>query len=250
MQALRIAAVAVYASVGWIVWHRQTSDNAQLANRGFSVWWLGLAALGVVTVPAGFGWNIAESGLTVWRIWIYVLIPVIYVALGGLLYYMLYLYTGRHGLYKPIVGFYVLLTAFLVWVVEGGRPFLATDEGGETVVEYATPLPDWVGLTWSLLVILPVLVAAIMYGALFFRTHVREVRYRIALVSGGIVLWFTFSFVTTLASIGSATDEAPYWQDVTGQLLGLLAASMALLAFMPPLRIRRWFEGEAVGVSA
>lgn len=244
LQGLRLVSMAIYTAVAVIVIRRHVSHEAKLANQAFATWWLGLAILGLFSVPAGFGWNPADAGLLVWRIWIYVLIPLIYVALGGLLYYLLYLYTGRHAIYKPIVGFYILMTVFLVWLIEGNGPYITTDEMGETTVEFVRESAEWVGLTFSLGLVLPIFLAALAYGILFFRVEGRPQKYRIALISGGILIWFAFSLFNTISGIGSEETEQSFQQQVISQLLGLLAASMALIAFAPPPFIQGWLDAE------
>lgn len=241
LQGLRITAMVVYAIVGIIVLRRRPMPDARLANLGFALWWLGLAALGVLSIPAGFGWNLAEQGLVVWRLWIYLLIPMIYVALAGLLYYLLYLYTGRRAIYRPVAAFYLAMTGYLVWLVEGGRPFLTTDEAGQAMVDFADPIPEWATLLWSVLLVLPVLAAAVAYGVLFFRTHDREARFRIALVASAIILWFSFSLINTVLGFGSEA-EASFVEQAISQSLGLLAAVMTLFAFAPPPPVRRWLH--------
>lgn len=95
------------------------------------------------------------------------------------------------------------LTIFFIVYVEAQQPFYnaALDpEASEAVgSEYVDEAPAWADLLFSRSLLLPSLVAAGAYFALFFRAKDAKVRYRILLLSGGFILWMGFSIGSTLS---------------------------------------------------
>lgn len=240
LEAIRLAASVVYAIVAMLITRRPVDPDARLAQYGFAFWWLGIAALGIVSIPSGLGWNVVESGLLAWRAWIYFVFGVVFVALAGLLYYLLYLYTGRRALWRSVVLFYALLMAFTAYLVEGFGPYVGTEDGTTTVL-FEQEHPPLLLLVLSLSLSLPPLAAALAYFLLLFRLEDRESRYRIMLVSGGLGAWFFYSVLATIFRFITDTQTS-YVGNVVGQLFGLLAALLVLLAFAPPPSVRRWID--------
>lgn len=242
LEAVRLAASVVYVIVATLILRRPVDPEARPAQYGFATWWLGVAALGVASVPSGLGWNVAESGVLAWRAWVYFVFGVVFLALAGLVYYLLYLYTGRRRLWRAVLLFYVLLAAYMVYLVEGFGPYVGVQEGTTTVL-FEREHPPLAALAFSLGLSLPPLAAALAYFLLLFRLDDRESRYRIMLVSGGLGLWFLYSVLATLFRFITDTDPT-YLSTVVGQLFGLLAAVLVLLAFAPPRPVRRWIDGQ------
>ncbi len=248
LAALGAVAALLYLWVAWLQSKRPAHGPAQGAIRGFVIWWAGLGLLGFLTLFFTFGPDLATYGLTVVRIVIYALLGGIFVMLAGLAYYLLYLYTGSRRTLIAIAVFYVLMSALLVFLIEGFDPHIADnavhiEPGEESAVEFHTheEPPAWASATFSLGIIVVPLAAAIAYALLFFRTDDRTARYRIAMVSSGFVLWFAYSALGTLAALVSGSTTQSFMQQLIGQLLGVLAATLTLLAYHPPRRLQRRF---------
>lgn len=250
-----LAAVAaiLYLAVARLQAKRHVSQEARPALVGFILWWGGLGLIGLVTAVLRFGPALDEHGLIVYRFVFYPLVALIFVMVAGLVYYLLYLYTGRSsGLY--VVGlFYALLFVLLVWLMEAhGLHFAeagghAGEEPGVRVHSHE-PTPGWADLVLGVGLILPPFFAAIAYGLLFFRTKDLTARFRIAFVSAGFILWFGFSLLGTLSRALTGTERS-FAGQVTGQLLGLLAAVLVLIAYDPPRRVRERFGIRAIDDS-
>lgn len=242
LQGLSGVAAILYLVVAIVQARRPVSREAREARNGFVFWWGGLAALGVFGLLTSTVLDTSELGVNGYRIMLYTLIPVLMGMLAGLVYYLIYLYTGSRRAIPWVSAGYSLLMMLAVLFVELQDPYVGLDpETGERGLLYAKEAAPWMGATFSLLLVAPPFAAAVAYAALFFRTADRTARYRIAMVSGGFVLWFGFSLLGTLGSLaaGEAGGEQGFARQLTGQLLGVLAGVLVLLAYYPP----RWVRG-------
>lgn len=240
LDALSGIAAVVYAVVAYVQLRRPVSAEGRSARNGFVLWWAGVAFIGLFGLAIGRLADTETWSLTTYRILLYTFIPIIFVALGGLVYYLLYLYTGRGTILRYVVAFYLIMTVAFVVFVEAQDPFIGPDpDTGETGLQYANEAPAWASLLFSLALLLPPFAAAVAYFALWFQTKDRTVRYRILLVSGGFVLWMGFSLLGSLTRFASGVEEQGFAAQLIGQLLGLLSAALVLLAYYPPPFMRK-----------
>ncbi len=236
LTALRVASAVAFLVVAAFLLRRQVSGAAVAANRAFALWWGLLGLVGIIGLVLEHGPNLAHQGLETTLAVIYVYLVILYTALGGLLYYLLFVYTGRPGWLWVVAAFYVGLTIYTVLLVQLQDPFIGPGDDGELGLELAN---EWgprhpASIGFSLALILPPLAAAAAYFMLFFRVDDATAKYRILLVSGGIVLWFGFSLVGLVAGAASGEAEQSMAQQIISQSLGLAAAGMVLAAYVPP----------------
>lgn len=238
-----LAAAAIYAAVARMLAARPVEASAVRARRAFSTWWGVLSLLSLYgafadAVTLAGGWTLPLLVAAT-----HVLMLAILLGLAGLLYYLIYLYTGREGAWKPILAFYVAFWAFLVYYIEALRPD-GIQEGVITPqLHYlhdpsASPLAPLLGL----LLVGPIIAAALGYFTLFFRTREPTQRYRIAVVALSIVLWFSFSLV---GSVTGVNRDLPWV--IASRAVSLAAAACVYAAYRPPRWVqRRWgVEGVA-----
>lgn len=212
------------------------SDD-RLAWLAFRVWWLAIGlstALGAVrTLMALF----AVDSLAAYSILTLVLTLVLCAALWGLLYYLVYLYTGNRSWVWPLAGFYGLiflgLISYLFLVL---RPIGVSLDNGAASMQYANDAPDLYGLIVVLVILLPQLLAALAYLSLYFRLHERTQKYRILLVSLSILIWFA----SPLVGLGLGISNFPWW-DLLSRIIGLAAVLLIYAAYYPPKFIQRRF---------
>ncbi len=257
LAALGAVAAFLYFGVAWLQSRRRVHAPAQGALRGFIIWWAGLGALGLLTLFFTFGPGIESYGLGVVRLVIYALLGGIFVMLAGLAYYLLYLYTGRPRTLWYIAGYYALMMVLLVYLIEGFDPHIADNavhlmagESGEVIFHTHREPPAWASATFSLGIVGPPLAAALAYALLYFRTHDKTARFRIALVSTGFVLWFAYSAVGALAALVTDSTTQSFTQQLVGQFLGVLAAALTLVAYNPPRRLQDRFGLRRVDQAA
>src|SRR6185295_13977394 len=113
-----VTAASIYSYVGWRLSKRViSSSEARLAWGSFTVWWYGVAA---TTLIGGFQSFLGALGFTSLPIFVtatYINILTICLALWGLLYYLIYLFTGNRRLLVPLAGFYMTYYILLVYYI-------------------------------------------------------------------------------------------------------------------------------------
>ncbi len=216
---------------------RPVEEENRLALLQFATWWYGIGAIsaisGIESLSVWVGTlPLAEVvGLT------YLTVLVLCVALGGLLGHLVFLYTGRHRLF-PLSLFYGLLYLLLLFYISFSEPSAVTSSFGRVGLSYARPVAEaWTLLAVGLLIV-PEIGAAIAYLSLSWRTSAPTLRFRIRLVGGAIVLWFT------VGPLQGAVESSLGLTVVASPLLGVIAAFLVLVAYHPPQLFRRlWHVG-------
>lgn len=229
-------AAAVYLYVGRLVARRQVQGEARLAWQMFALWWYGLGATtlvgGVLTVAAASG----RADLNLFLALTMMNLLIICAALLGLLYYLLYLFTGRYDLWRPLVGFYVAYFALLVYFVIASQPVGIKVTGWTAALDYAAPIRGAFFTAILALLVFPQIIGALAYFSLVRRLSEPTQRYRVALVSWSIIVWFLSTFLASATGL----SDADWWQ-AASRLLGLGAAVTVVLAYQPPAFVqRRW----------
>jgi hypothetical protein len=253
---LSAVGAALYLYIGFVLGKRPTSDEARLAARGFQAWWYGLGGISLVAIVFTF---VSLTDLVAYLAFIYLVIIGIFVALAGLVYYLLYVYTGRRSLWKPVALVYLALTVFLVWFIHGfGGVCLYPDEatagcqlpqnweaGDDPTFSSFEERPEWVGTLFSVLLVLPPLLAALAYFLLFFQVKETTQKYRVAMVSVGFIFWFGTSFLSQVLGL----NQSETWGYVSSSI-GLVASVIILMAFKPPAWIQKRLGVQAIAQEA
>lgn len=238
---LATAAAVLYAFVGTLTLRRETSGpDARRAVRLFAVWWYGLAALTVVgtlrtlVVVAGY------TDPALHNVFSWITIAPLVAVLWGLVSYLAYIYTGDPRSFSFSTAFHLLLLFALVYLVVA-RPITGVALGTYGVqLTYGFELPVAATAAIIAAIILPVLLAAIAYASLYFRTDDRSARYRIAMVSGAFVFWFGS------VGLGGVLRLSQHgWWPIASRVIALVATLMVLAAYLPP----RWVR-ESFGIRA
>ena len=229
-----LVAATIYAYVGWRLSKRSiASSEAKLAWRSFTVWWYGLATTTLIT---GLLNLFGAFGLTILPLFItasYINSLVICVALWGLLYYLIYLFTGNSQLLGPLAIFYIFYYGLLVYYITASVPESISVERWSTTLDYRTPLTGPFFVFLIVLLLLPQIGAGFAYFTLYFRVTEATQKYRVLLVSWSIIIWF----LSPLIALAGGLAEQDWWQ-LTSRLIGLAAAATILMAYLPP----RWLK--------
>ena len=225
----------LYLYIGHVLRGRQVSSDARLANGMFVLWWQALGALGLLGVGILVLYMADSLPLWLYRSYVTLVLLGLFVALWGLQFYLVYLYTGSRRSFVPLGVFYGLLFIGTLALIEYmGSPEGLTDNGWAIEVDPEPPeLGLAFGLGFTLLIIGPQLVAAIAYARLFSKTRDRTQRYRIALITGSIIVWFGSSLVATGAQ---ASDDLTY--QLFSRIISIAGALVILMAYKPPQWIR------------
>lgn len=238
---LAFAIALLYTLVGRITLARPSSSaDARLAIRLFAVWWFGLAvvtlisaartllaAVGVLDLPLHMTLGFAA------------LLPLV-ACLWGLVYYLLYIYTGDRRLFVPVTVMHAGILVFLLYLTLWLQPVGLKVSDWSVTTENARLL-DGPLLGVALFLILgPAIFAALGYGSLLFRTRDPTTRYRIGTVSGAFLLWFGSAVVAAVTTLGTW-----YWWPLTARAIGLVSTLLILAAYRPP-----GFVQQGLGVAA
>ena len=229
-----VTAASIYSYVGWRLSKRViSSSEARLAWGSFTIWWYGIAA---TTLIGGFLSLFGAFGLTSLPLFVtatYINILVICLALWGLLYYLIYLFTGNRRLLVPLAVFYMTYYVLLVYYITASIPGDVNVGRWSATLAYRTPLTGpFFGLLIVLL-LLPQILGGFAYFTLYFRVSDATQKYRILLVSSSIIVWFLSPFV----ALAGGLAEQDWWQ-FASRLIGLAAALTILMAYLPP----RWLK--------
>lgn len=240
LQSIALVASGIYFIVAYALSRRSVEAHARRAHRAFVLWWAGLGVIGIAGAFFSLGVPLGAFGPVGARVILYGLVGLIFAMLAGLLYYLLYVYTGNPVNLRRVVLFYAALMVLFVYLTESQEPYI-DDSGAEPELAYADERPsgDPLGLAFSLALVLPPLAAAVAYLGLYWRVPDTTSRYRILMVSGGIVLWFTYSALNSITQGLLDIQDPPFAARLAGQLLGVLAALMVLAAYLPPGPVRR-----------
>lgn len=241
--AFAFAAAGVYFIVGARLGARKVSAESQLAATMFATWWFGLA---LVTATGGLQSIAGALGLVDLPVYLtltLVNLLVLCVALLGLVYYLVYLFTGKRKALYPLAAFYLFYFALLLYFVLQSQPTGVDVKRWNVTLHYANQVtsgPLFVAVVAGLL--LPQILGALAYFTLYFRVQERALRFRILVVSWSIILWF--GSVGVAAATGLSQDDA--WQ-IVSRAIGLGAALAILIAYNPPGFLKRRFHLTAVG---
>ncbi len=234
------AVVAVlYGFVAWTIAGRKVSDAGRLPNQSFALWWWGLAVLTGAGVVRTVGLGFAAPTLPGYMTYLHFVLLLIMVAFAGMLYYFLYLWSGRNNLWVPISLFYFGLYIFFVYYIMLQEPSGFDAEGN---LVYANDLSGtiWgtiISVTW----LLPPIIGAGLYLSLVRKVREPLLRFRIALVASSIIVWF---LIVIGGSLTGAATEASDWWTYLSRIIAALAAIFTFIAYRPPRAVRKLFNLE------
>ncbi len=236
----------LYLYIGHVLRQRQVSAEARLANGMFVLWWQAIGGLGLLGVAILLVYITGSLPMWLYQTYITLVLLGIFVALWGLQFYLVYLYTGSRRSFVPLGVFYAVLFVGTMTLIEYlGRPDRIVDNGWALQTEPKFELGPAFGLAFTLILIGPQLVAAVAYARLFFKARDPTQRYRIALVTGSIIVWFGSGVVATGAQV---SDELSY--QLFSRLIGIAGALVIFMAYKPPNWIRQRFGIHSIDEDA
>jgi hypothetical protein len=233
--ALSILSAGIYYYVGRVLSRRRVaSPDARLAWALFVVWWYALASstLSGALLSLLGAFNIVALPLFVTINQVNLL--AICIALFGLMYYLLYLFTGSRRLLVPLSLFYIAYYILIIYYVQVREPVAVVVGRWNASLQYANPAEGPLFVTALLLLVFPQIIGSLAYFTLYFRVQTLTQKYRILLVSWSILIWFLSALLASIAGLG----QQDWWQ-VTSRLIGLSASLAILLAYDPLPWIRR-----------
>ena len=229
-----LLAAGIYTYVGWRLSKRVISSaDARLAWGSFTVWWYGLA---IATLIGGLLNLFGAMGLTNLPLFVtatYLNIQVTCIALLGLLYYLIYLFTGNRKSLGPLAIFYMVYYVLLVYYITASTPNGVNVDRWSAGLAYRTPPAGLFIVLLIVFFLLPQILGGFAYFMLYFRVTDVTQKYRILLVSWSIIVWF----ISPFAALVGGLSQQDWWQ-FASRLIGLTAALTILMAYLPP----RWLK--------
>lgn len=227
LAGVTVLAVAVlYFFVGRAVLDPASPRPERWARNAFGLWWFALAAR---TVREGAGNLLVVIGIEDVALHTsleYLSLVFLFVGLTGLMYYLLYLYTGRSWVLYPIAVFYGVFL-FLGFYVRNLQNPVGLEIGTWSVeLDYGAAVsPLLINLLRGALII-PLVIAVLLYFLLHVVIDAPLQKARIRWVGGALLFWF--------ASVGIAIatnlNELVYWGFVSRVIAGIAAVAI-LYAF-------------------
>lgn len=205
---------------------RASSPEAARALRSFSIWWYGLAA---TTAVGALRELLAALGVierTPHATLTYAIIPILVVALWGLVDYLVYVHTGSARWRHAILVSHLVIGACLFGLVVYLHPLGATVADWEAPVVYEKSLSGPLLGIALVLLLGPVLFASLGYFSLAFRTRDAFARRRILTVSGAFLAWFGSAALASALRL----DERAWWP-LAADAIAVAATLVVLLAF-------------------
>ena len=229
-----LISAGIYGYVGWRLNQRMVSSSeTRLAWQSFTLWWYGLA---VTTLIGGFQNLLGAIGLTNLSLFVattYVNILIICVALWGLLYYLIYLFTGNSRSLVPLAVFYLIYYVLLVYYITASIPNSIDVGRWNTTLAYRAPLTGPFFVVVVLLLLVPQIFGGLAYFTLYFRVPGVTQKYRVLFVSWSIIVWF----LSPVLALAGGLAQQDWWQ-LASRFIGLAAALTILMAYLPP----RWVK--------
>lgn len=222
-----ILAVAVlYFFVGRAVLDPGAPRPERMARNAFALWWFGLAArttreaVGNLLVVAGIDDVAFHTSLE------YLGFVFLFVALAGLMYYLLYLYTGRPWVIYPISVFYGLFL-FIAFYLTNLRNAVGLEIDEWSVgLDYASPAsPLFLNLLLGALLV-PLVIGVVLYLLLYTKVSAPIQKRRIQLVAGALLFWFGSVSIAVVMNL----NDHDYWGFVS-RVIALIAAVVILYAY-------------------
>jgi hypothetical protein len=230
-----LVSAAVYGMVGFQLSRRVVSNSASnFAWKLFTLWWFGLGFSTLIAFVFSLLGVIGRPLLPVFVALTYLNLLISCIALWALLYYLIYLFTGKTGILIPLSAFYLFYFLLLVYYITVSTPNGVEVGRWSTSLKFLYPLTGPLIIIVLLLLVLPQIFGALAYLTLFFRVKERTQKYRILLVSLSLVIWFGLALVAAASGIA----DQDWWQ-VLSRAIGLAAALVILMAYRPPGLVQR-----------
>jgi hypothetical protein len=234
---LSILSAAIYFYVGRVLSRRRpASHEAGTAWSLFVVWWYALAAATFSGALVSLLGALGATSLPLLVTFNHVNFLAICTALFGLMFYLLYLFTGNYNLLRPLVVFYILYYTLLIYYTQARIPIDVEVGRWNAGIVFQEPPGGPLYYIALLLLVFPQIIGSLAYFTLFFQVKNATQKYRILLVSWSIIIWFLSALLASIAGLG----QQDWWQ-VTSRLIGLSAALTILVAYQPPTMIKRRF---------
>lgn len=239
----------VLLGAGRMVLRRGRESRYLTAIRMFAAWWAGLGAAWLVwaadTLLVHSGASSAAAAATDYAL-VVLYFGVILLAFACLFYYLLFLYVGNERLSWAVWVVYGGLTLVLLGLLFVASPPSAYQVSGLYADTLFGPYTTFAN-SLRVILVLPVLVAALALSSLARRATDPAHRYRVRLISASLAFYLVMPLVFGSNPGVQPVDATGWTREVLNKVGLLVAIVAALLAYHPPAWVRRRYArpGEA-----
>jgi len=233
--AVMLASAGIYYYVGDRLGRRRVNTpDVRLAWVLFVVWWHALALVTAVGGIQNIMIAIGISNLALFLTLTQLSLLATCVGLFGLLYYLIFLLSGKSRSIVPLTIFYVGYYALLSYYINLLTPIGITLGRWTATLQYQRPISGPLFSVVLILLVFPQILGSFAYFTIYFRVRDSTQKYRVLLVSVSIFLWFGSAFAGSAAGV-STFD----WWQIASRLISFAAALTILAAYRPFAWIRK-----------
>lgn len=240
MQATLLLGTAVtaltallFAYAGLLTWRREVPAASRLANQAFSLWWWGAATIiSLISLTNVLG-LLGVLGNDLHTALHYLRAAPLSFALGSLMFYLLFVFTGRKGVLLPVVVAYALHHAFTLYFFIRMGPMHVVVSDWDVRVMPETPVAGPLSMAFGVALAVPIVAACAAYVVLAFRVGGRPQRYRVGLIAIALGQWFLLLLVAFALGLQQRDGFSMAYQ-----VPGLVSALCVVVAFRPPPWVR------------
>lgn len=233
-----------FIAVGTITLRKQRA-GADAAQTMLSIFWFSAATIWITQGLGSLAGFLGMANLPIENALDEVGAPAYCLAAASLLYYALYLNTGKRTLLAPILVYYIALDLALRYLVGAARRLDIKVQAWQVSFVYETPLQSTAYTIVVALIALPLIASVFAYLSLAFRVRNPPVQYRIVLVSTGLLAWVLTEALAATTGITN-TDAG----EITRRLVALASTFVILLAYYPPAWAQRLWRARAWSSTA
>ncbi|HVL47662.1 MAG TPA: hypothetical protein VM889_03810 [Candidatus Thermoplasmatota archaeon] len=228
--ALACLTAALYAYIGRVVSERPAEGNAQTAIRAFALWWFALAVSTFIGGARTFLVVMGVHDLVFHEALGFIAILPLVMSLWGLMSYLLFIYTGSLKPAWTLALVYSVIYAYFVYLFVWLNPVDVRIGAGASAVLVNTNTLDSAAVAFVVAVlVLPIVIGAIAYGSLYWKTQEPIQRFRIATISLGILAWFLSPAFGSAAALQNAA-----WWIIFTRIVAIAIPLTILVALRPP----------------
>lgn len=225
--AILFLIAALFASVGWVVSRRAVSPEQQLPATAFAVWWFGYAAYTLETATRNILTSIGIEDVALHISVTYLGLFLLSIGLAGLMYYLIYVYTGSNRILVPLAAFYASFYFLALYAYSSRNPVAVEAGTWSTQVVFEFPENPLLNIVIITALLVPLGVGALLYSLLYFRVESALQKKRILIVGGAFLFWFVVHAFGRLSPLG----DMLFWP-LLNRMIALISALVILYAFL------------------
>lgn len=238
-----IVSAGIYFYVGHSLSRRRVVlPDARIAWTLFVVWWYASAGVSFTSAMLNLVGAIGLTSLPIFLTFTQLNILAACAGFYGLMYYLSYIFTGNKKVLVPLTLAYIVYYGLLMYYLNVSNPIGVSIDRWSVNLDYQQEAVTPLAIFLAILLVFPQIIGSLAYFTLYFRVKEITQKYRVALVSWSIIIWFLSAFIASIAGL----SQYDWWQ-ILSRLIGLGATLTILLAYQPTNWIKNRFGVSSIG---